>query len=171
LDSRSQSAPQRRYGATVSTRPFQGRNTGSIPVSATIILEPKPYKENSRREGITVTASVTTCARKMGKVSIIQNESRIRNTRSPHAGRPLRSRQISFSSRTQSCTESSRGGTSDRRMPSFCESHLAVLPPRKLKHSHCRSEGSSSVRLVNLSNHPQRAHRQCNCTNFHSSWI
>jgi hypothetical protein len=25
----------RRYGATVSTRPFQGRNTGSIPVSAT----------------------------------------------------------------------------------------------------------------------------------------
>jgi hypothetical protein len=24
-----------RYGATVSTRPFQGRNTGSIPVSAT----------------------------------------------------------------------------------------------------------------------------------------
>src|SRR5690348_12574586 len=28
----------RRYGATVSTRPFQGRNTGSIPVSATRIL-------------------------------------------------------------------------------------------------------------------------------------
>jgi hypothetical protein len=26
---------QWRYGATVSTRPFQGRNTGSIPVSAT----------------------------------------------------------------------------------------------------------------------------------------
>jgi hypothetical protein len=29
---------QWRYGATVSTRPFQGRNTGSIPVSATNLL-------------------------------------------------------------------------------------------------------------------------------------
>jgi hypothetical protein len=27
-----------RYGATVSTRPFQGRNTGSIPVSATNLI-------------------------------------------------------------------------------------------------------------------------------------
>jgi hypothetical protein len=34
------SSPQLwRYGATVSTRPFQGRNTGSIPVSATNSLK------------------------------------------------------------------------------------------------------------------------------------
>src|SRR5450432_3982453 len=34
-----------RYGATVSTRPFQGRNTGSIPVSAT---KPKFPNKNAK---------------------------------------------------------------------------------------------------------------------------